>query len=316
MLSSDQNINLVSGGAGFIGSNLIGYLLEKGEKVVCIDNFLNGSYQNIFKFIKNPNFRLIEQCIIEDLDEEINMIWHLACPASPKYYYQNPIYTSNIIFQGTLNLLKYALKKNAKFLLASTSEIYGEIKEFPIKENFYGNVKTTSRRSCYSEAKRLAETLCYDFYRKYSLDIRIARIFNTYGPNMSNTDGRVINTFITNCISNKPLFIFGNGDQTRSFCYITDLIEGLFLLKESDFIEPMNLGYPSEISINKLVEIIKTKTNSNSEIIFKKNNENEPFRRVPSIELAEKYLNWHPKVSLNLGLDYTIKYFIDQINKI
>ena len=311
MFSNKEIVNLVSGGAGFIGSNLIDKLLKKGEYVICVDNFLNGSYQNISKYAKNPNFKFISQSIIDEIDEDINIdiIWHFACPASPKYYYQNPILTSNIIFQGTLNLLNYALKNNAIFFLASSSEIYGEIEKLPIKESDYGNVKTTSNRSCYSEAKRLSETICYDFHRKYGLDVRIARIFNTYGPNMSISDGRVINTFICNCILNRPLFIYGDGNQTRSFCYINDLIKAFFLLKDLNFNNPINLGYPHEIKIKELANLIKQKTGSQSEIILKVNNENEPYRRMPSIDLAKEFLNWEPEISLELGLEYTINYF-------
>lgn len=316
MLSNKKIVNLVSGGAGFIGSNLIEKLLKRGEIVICLDNFLNGSYQNISKFSGNPNFRLISQSIIDEIDEDINIniIWHFACPASPKFYYQNPIETSNIIFQGTLNLLNYALRKNALFFLASSSEIYGEIENLPIKESTYGNVKTTSKRSCYSEAKRLSETICYDFHRKYGLDVRIARIFNTYGPNMSILDGRVINTFICNCILNRPLFIYGNGNQTRSFCYIDDLIKSFFLLRDINFNNPINLGYPHEIKILELADLIKYKTGSDSEIIYKKINENEPFRRIPSIEMAKELLNWKPEISLDLGLEYTINYFKNIVN--
>jgi len=316
MFSNKEIVNLVSGGAGFIGSNLIDKLLEKGENVICLDNFLNVSNKNIYKFSQNPNFILLNKSILDQIDEDTNIdvIWHLACPASPKYYYQHPIETSKIIFQGTLNLLNYALRKNALFFLASSSEIYGEIEKLPIKESDYGNVKTTSNRSCYSEAKRLSETICYDFHRKYGLNIRIARIFNTYGPNMSMSDGRVVNTFITNCILNHPLFIYGNGNQTRSFCYIDDLIKAFFLLRNKNFHNPMNLGYPHEIKIMELANVIKHKIGSNSEIIFKENNENEPFRRIPSIELAKELLDWKPEIPLDLGLGNTINYFKNLIN--
>lgn len=319
MFNNNELVNLVSGGAGFIGSNLIENLLKRGENVICLDNFLNGSYQNISKFSKNPNFKLINQSIIDEIDEDvnikINIIWHFASPASPKYYYEHPIETSNIVFQGTLNLLNYALRKNAIFFLASSSEIYGEVENLPIKESDFGNVKTTSNRSCYSEAKRLSETICYDFHRKYGLDVRIARIFNTYGPNMSISDGRVINNFITNCILNRPLFIYGDGNQTRSFCYIDDLIKAFFLLKDINFNDPINLGYPHETKIVELADLIKDKTYSNSEILLKRNNENEPFRRIPSIEIAKELLNWEPEISLDLGLEYTIKYFKNLLKK-
>tara|TARA_B100000886_G_scaffold335209_1_gene291918 strand:- start:3447 stop:4397 length:951 start_codon:yes stop_codon:yes gene_type:complete len=308
---SKKIVNLVSGGAGFIGSNLIEKLLKKGEIVICLDNFLNGSYQNISKFSENPNFSLINQSIIDEIDRDIkiDIIWHLACPASPKFYYQYPVETSYIIFQGTLNLLNYALRKKAIFFLASSSEIYGEIENLPINESNYGNVKTTSKRSCYSEAKRLSETICYDFHRKYGLDVRIARIFNTYGPNMSIIDGRVINTFISNCILNRTLFIYGNGNQTRSFCYIDDLIKAFFLMRDINFNKPINLGYPHEITILELADLIKRKTGSDSEIIYKGINENEPFRRIPSINMAKELLNWKPEITLDLGLEYTINYF-------
>ena len=319
MFNNKESVNLVSGGAGFIGSNLIENLLKSGENVICVDNFLNGSYQNISKFSKNPNFKLLSQSIIDEICDDINVkidiIWHLACPASPKYYYQHPIETSNIVFQGTLNLLNYALRKNAIFFLASSSEIYGEIENLPIKESDFGNLKTTSNRSCYSEAKRLSETICYDFHRKYGLDVRIARIFNTYGPNMSISDGRVINSFVSNCILNRPLLIYGDGYQTRSFCYIDDLIKAFLLLKDINFNDPINLGYPHQIKIIELAELIKHKTDSDSEIILKKSNKNEPFMRMPSIQLAKELLNWEPEISLDLGLEYTINYFKNLLNK-
>jgi len=319
MFNNKESVNLVSGGAGFIGSNLIENLLKSGENVICVDNFLNGSYQNISKFSKNPNFKLLSQSIIDEICDDINVkidiIWHLACPASPKYYYQHPIETSNIVFQGTLNLLNYALRKNAIFFLASSSEIYGETESLPIKESDFGNLKTTSNRSCYSEAKRLSETICYDFHRKYGLDVRIARIFNTYGPNMSISDGRVINSFVSNCILNRPLLIYGDGYQTRSFCYIDDLIKAFLLLKDINFNDPINLGYPHQIKIIELAELIKHKTDSDSEIILKKSNKNEPFMRMPSIQLAKELLNWEPEISLDLGLEYTINYFKNLLNK-
>lgn len=306
-------VNLVSGGAGFIGSNLIEELLKRGEIVICLDNFLNGSYQNISKFSGNPNFRLISKSIIDEIDEDINIniIWHFACPASPKFYYQNPIETSNIIFQGTLNLLNYALRKKALFFLASSSEIYGEIENLPIKESHYGNVKTTSKRSCYSEAKRLSETICYDFHRKYGLDVRIARIFNTYGPNMSSDDGRVVSNFIIAALENKPMVINGDGKQTRSFCYVDDLIDGickLYFLK-SPLDNPLNLGNPSEITINEIAEKISTIFEKNINITLRNLPQDDPIQRKPDITLAKKILGWEPKIDLLKGLTKTIEYF-------
>ena len=308
MKDKEKKINLVTGGAGFIGSHLIEKLLEKGEFVFCQDNFLTGSLINIQKFRKLKNFRVINSSILNQIDFDVDYIWHLASPASTNFYYKNPIATAKIIVQGTLNILDFAKKKNAKLLYASTSEIYGNVRKFPIEENDYCILKSSCERNCYADSKKLAETLCRDYKRLFSLDIRIARIFNTYGPKMSINDGRVVNSFIYNAINNLPIVVNGDGMQTRSFCFIDDLTNGLILLMNSNFTEPLNLGYPEETRIIDLANIIKERTNSKSEIVLRKNVLNEPIRRLPCIEMAKKHLNWSPLVSLVEGIDSTVNF--------
>lgn len=314
-MSLNCSIHLITGGAGFIGSNLISELINKGDYVICVDNFLTGNKENISKWLKHPKFTLINQTILDDLKLKVNYIWHLACPPSPKYYYQNPIETSKIIYLGTLNLLELAKNNNAKFLFASSSEIYGHSKIIPMHEELCGEVLTLSKRSCYSEAKRLGETLCFDYQRKFGLNIKIARIFNTYGPGMSLNDGRVINTFVVNALNNKSIMINGDGKQTRSFCYVDDIIEGILKLMFSKFDGVFNLGYPEEITILELAETILNKLNSNSDIVFNKIDKDEPLRRKPSINKARKFLYWEPRVNLDNGLNKTIHFFNSLIHK-
>tara|TARA_B100000242_G_C42992042_1_gene460610 strand:+ start:63 stop:1019 length:957 start_codon:yes stop_codon:yes gene_type:complete len=302
-------INLITGGAGFLGSNLIDRLLEKGEKVICIDNFFSGRRENISKWEGDSSFKFIEHDVIKPIDIEADKIWHLACPGSPKIHKNNEIEVSRINFLGTYNMLEIARRNNAKFLMASTSEIYGKPEIHPQKENYNGSVKSTGVRSCYTEGKRFAESLCFDFKRVFGCDIKLARIFNTYGPRMFINDGRVISNFIVQSLLRQPLTIYGKGNQTRSFCYVDDLIDGLVSLMNSKFSGPVNLGNPEEISILRLADLITSKINYSNIYLTKNPREDDPSRRKPAINLAKEELGWEPKVSLNIGLDKTISYF-------
>ncbi len=301
-------INLVTGGAGFIGVNLTNYLLAQGEKVICLDNYLTGSRKNIKRFITNKNFKIFERNILEEINLKVDRIWHFACPASPNFYMNNPIQTSNICYLGTLNMLKLARKNNARFLLASTSEIYGKSNKIPISEDNLGSVDTRSKRACYSESKRLAETLSLDFSREYSLEVRIARIFNTYGPYLSLNDGRVIGNFLSQALNNKSLMVHGDGKQTRSFCYVDDLIVGLLKLMNSNYSLPINLGNDEEISIIDLANLILKKVNPLLKINFTNLIQDDPPRRKPCLKKSLKILDWQSKVLINEGIDYTIEY--------
>lgn len=301
--------NLVTGGAGFIGSHLINKLIANGENVVCLDNFLTGNYSNIEKLIDNPLFEIRKHDITKPIIINADKIWHLACPASPIQYQKDPIETTKICFLGTLNMLELADKIKSKILLASTSEIYGDPQISPQNESYRGWVNNIGVRSCYDEGKRIAESLFFDYWRSRKVDIRIARIFNTYGPNMYQNDGRVVSNFICQALSEKPLTIYGDGNQTRSFCYVDDLVEGLLKLMESNLLGPINLGNPNEITISNLSLLVKEKINQNIEIIHKPLPIDDPKQRKPDISLAKERLEWIPKVSLETGLDKTINYF-------
>lgn len=301
--------NLVTGGAGFIGSNLIKYLLSKGEKVTCIDNLSSGSIININEFFKNDYFEYFEHDVTKPIDLKTDRIWHFASPASPQKYIQNPIETSKVNFIGTYNMLENARKYKARFLLASTSEVYGFSSDHPQSEDNTGSVSTISRRACYQEGKRIAECLCTDYLRQHNLDIRIVRIFNTYGPKLNPNDGRVIGNFINKALKNKTLKVFGRGDQTRAFCYIDDIIDGIFKVMKSNYNKPINLGSDEELSIIDLAMIIKKKINPNLNIEFYPFYSQESMKRRPNIKIANEILNWHPKISLNKGLDITINHF-------
>ena len=303
--------SLITGGAGFIGSNLVQRLLDNNEEVICLDNLFTGRKKNIDKFLKNPKFRYIHHDVVDpfDIDIHIDKIWHLACPASPINYQLDPIKTARTSFLGTYNMLELANYKRAKLLLASTSEIYGDPKVHPQSENYHGNVNTTGIRSCYDEGKRIAETLCFDYWRTKNLQISIVRIFNTYGPGMQPDDGRVISNFIVQALEGKDLTIYGDGEQTRSFCYVDDLIDGIILAMDSEYQMPINIGNPKEVSINQLSEIIKTKINKDLKCIYKVLPEDDPTQRCPDIELAKKKLGWQATVDLEEGLEKTIEYF-------
>ena len=303
---------IVTGGAGFIGSHLCRFLVSEGHKVTCIDNLLTGSKNNLSDFYENSNFTFIEHDIINPYyDTGIDEIYNLACPASPIHYQINPIKTVKTNTLGVINMLGLAKKNNAKILQASTSEVYGDPEIHPQTESYNGNVNMVGPRSCYDEGKRCAETLFMDYHRSYKLNIKIARIFNTYGPNMALNDGRVVSNIILQSMKGENVTIYGNGNQTRSFMYIDDLVKGLILLMNSDknFVDPINLGNPNEITINKLASIITDYTESNSKIIHQELPKDDPKRRKPDISLANMILGWNPSVKLEEGLIKTINYF-------
>ena len=302
---------LITGGTGFIGSNLCIYLINDGHTVFCLDNNFTGNLYNISSIKNHENFSYIYHDVLNPLtlDTDIDQIYHLACPASPPKYQADPIYTSKVCYIGTLNMLEFARKKHARILLTSTSEIYGEPLCSPQTEEYRGNVNTLGSRSCYDEGKRIAETLMMDFHRKYNVDTRIARIFNTYGPQMDKTDGRVISNFINQALSNKDITIYGDGSQTRSFCYITDQINGLIKLMNSDCIQPINIGNPTDLTVVKVAEKIIELCMSKSKLIYLPLPQDDPTNRKPDITKANEILNWHPDVKFEDGLRLTIEYF-------
>ena len=301
---------LITGGAGFIGSNLINKLISNNE-IICLDNFITGSNINIQPFKNHKNFSLIKGSILSNIKGKYDFIYNLACPASPYHYQKNPIETFKTSVIGSLNILENAYKNDSIVFQASTSEIYGDPLEHPQKENYFGNVSTIGPRACYDEGKRAAETIFFDFKRIYNVKIKLVRIFNTYGPNMSPNDGRVISNFIVQALKNKPITIHGNGDQTRSFCYIDDLVNGIIAYSniKKNFSGPINLGNNKEYSINQIALKIKKITNSNSKIIYKKKQVDDPHKRKPDINLAKKILKWKATTNLNEGLKKTIDYF-------
>ena len=301
--------NLITGGSGFLGSHLSKKLLDKGEEVICLDNFFTGTKNNIDELIKNRNFELIRHDVTEPIKLEVDKIWHLACPASPIHYQFNPIKTTKTSFIGTYNMLGLAKRVGAKFLLASTSEVYGDPEEHPQKESYNGSVNTTGIRSCYDEGKRIAETLCSDYQRIHGVDVRIMRIFNTYGPKMRADDGRVISNFIVQALKQEKITIYGDGYQTRSFCYVDDLIDGMILLMDSDYQKPLNIGNPNEFSIKELASLIRELINPNLAFDYKELPKDDPRQRKPSIKLAKHLLNWEPKIELQEGLLKTIDWF-------
>ena len=302
-------INLVTGGAGFLGSHLIDKLIERGEKVLCIDNLTTGSINNISHLFENDSFKFIEHDVTNPIKLSCDKVWHLACPASPNQYQKNPIKTTKTSFIGTYNMLGLALSNKAKFLFASTSEVYGDPEVSPQDEGYRGSVNTIGLRSCYDEGKRVAESLCFDYLRTHNLDIKVARIFNTYGPKMFKNDGRVVSNFICQSLLNESITVYGEGKQTRSFCYVDDLIEGFLKLMESNSTGPINLGNPNEFTIYELANIVRNKINNKLKITYKELPEDDPMQRKPDISKAKKELNWEPKYDLDKGLDLTIEYF-------
>jgi len=302
---------LVTGGAGFLGSHLCDRLLDKGYDVLCVDNYYTGSKRNIAHLLGNPYFEIYRHDITFPLYVEVDEIYNLACPASPIHYQDDPVQTTKVNVHGSINMLGLAKRIKAKILQASTSEVYGDPTVHPQPESYYGNVNCIGPRSCYDEGKRCAETLFFDYFRQHRLKIKVARIFNTYGPKMHLNDGRVVSNFITQALRGKPITIFGDGSQTRSFCYVDDLIEGLIRLMQSpdDVTGPINLGRPNEFKILDLAQKIVELTNSKSEIIFKPLPIDDPQKRRPDITLAHEVLGWEPKIELEEGLKKTIAYF-------
>ena len=307
--------HLVTGGAGFLGSHLVDKLMKKGEFVYCLDNFMTGDPINVSNWKENKNFELINHDITNPISLNVDKIWHLACPASPKHYQQDPIKTTKISFLGSLNMLGLAKKNNSEILLASTSEIYGDPEVNPQSESYKGSVNSIGIRSCYDEGKRIAESLFFDYHRMYNLKIHIVRIFNTYGPRMSPNDGRVISNFISQAIENKPLTIYGDGSQTRSFCFVDDLIEGIYKLMYSNLKGPVNIGNPKSITIDELSKIIIRMFDKNINVDFKPLPSDDPLQRCPDISLAKKELGWEPKISFEKGLEATINYINESLNK-
>ncbi len=307
---------LVAGGAGFIGSHLCKELLRRGNEVVCLDNLLTGSKDNVKDLIKHDSFEFIKHDIIESIVVEVDQIYNLACPASPVHYQHNPVYTIKCSTLGTFNLLGLAKRLNARILQASTSEVYGDPEVHPQKEDYWGNVNPIGIRSCYDEGKRLAEALCMDYHRQYGTEVRIIRIFNTYGPNMAVNDGRVVSNFLTQAIKNEPITVYGRGEQTRSFQYVSDLVEGMIRMMEKDeFTGPVNLGNPHEYTVMEIAEKAIKCCNSKSEIIYMDLPSDDPKRRKPDITLAGEMLDWSPKIDLDTGILATRDYFIDKLEK-
>jgi UDP-glucuronate decarboxylase len=309
---STKKTVLVTGGAGFIGSHLVKRLLEEGNRVICVDNLYTGSKNNIIEFLDNPNFTFLKEDINNHLNirEQIDEIYNFACPASPVYYQKDPVFTITTNLVGTKNMLDLALQHGAKFLQASTSEVYGDPSVHPQTEEYWGNVNPIGIRACYDEGKRAAETLCFDYYRKRNAKIKVIRIFNTYGPNMAKDDGRVVSNFINQALNNEDITIYGDGNQTRSFQYVEDLINGVIKIMDQDeTVGPINLGNPDEFTILELAEKVIELTNSKSKIIYKDLPGDDPKKRKPDISKAKKSLNWKPKISLNNGLNKTIDYF-------
>lgn len=315
-MSNMSKIILVTGGSGFIGSHLCEFLLKKGNEVICLDNFFTGSKKNIEHLCDYSAFEIIRHDIIEPIFLEVNEIFNLACPASPVHYQYNPVKTIKTSVMGAINMLGLAKRVKARILQASTSEIYGDPCIHPQTENYWGNVNPIGIRSCYDEGKRCAEALFVDYHRQNNIDIRIARIFNTFGPRFHLEDGRVISNFIVNALKNKPLEVYGDGTQTRSFCYVDDLIEGLYKLMNSEkFVGPINLGNPNEITILELAKKIIQITESKSEIIFKELPQDDPVRRKPDISLAKSILNWKPTTTLEKALEDTMQYFVTELQR-
>jgi len=311
---------LVTGGAGFLGTNLCRKLLrETDDYIICLDNLYTGTKENIKDLLNNNRFEFIQHDIIEPIDIEVDEIYNLACPASPPHYQKDHVFTLKTCFLGVMNMLDLAKKYNAKFLQTSTSEVYGDpdprIKIQP--ESYWGNVNCNGLRSCYDEGKRVGESLIFNYNRMYGTNVKIVRIFNTYGPYMDVNDGRVISNFITQCLTGKPITIYGDGHQTRSICYVDDLIEAIVRMMNSEdgFIGPVNIGNQEEYEVKELAEWIKELTNSKSEIVYCESPKDDPMQRCPDISLAKKKLNWEPKISSHDGLIKTIEYFAKKVGK-
>ncbi|MFB6452787.1 UDP-glucuronic acid decarboxylase family protein [Bradyrhizobium tunisiense] len=304
---------LVAGGAGFIGSHLCDALLQRGHRVICVDNLFTGTVANIRPLLNHPNFRFIEHDVREplEIEEAVDRIYSLACPASPRHYQKDPIGTMNTCVIGTMNMLELARRKSARVLQASTSEVYGDPEIHPQPESYLGNVNPIGPRACYDEGKRAAETLMFDYHRQHGVEIKVARIFNTYGPRMLENDGRVVSNFIVQALRGEPITIYGRGTQTRSFCFVDDLVRGLQLLMESpaEVTGPCNLGNPHEVTIEAIAREVLSYTRSESPLRFEALPKDDPKRRKPVIDVAERALGWRPRVPLKDGLQATIAYF-------
>lgn len=300
---------LVTGGAGFLGSHLVDRLMESGCDVICMDNLYSGCKTNISKWIGHERFEFMRHDVIQPLMIEVDEIYHLACPASPVFYQNNPIKTIKTSFLGTLNMLGLAKRCRARILLTSTSEVYGDPLEHPQKETYWGNVNPIGIRSCYDEGKRIAETLMFEYHRQNGVDIRVARIFNTYGPRMLENDGRVVSNFIAQALKGKSITVYGQGSQTRSFCYCSDQVDGLVKLMAGNHIGPINIGNPNEYTILQLAETIQKLVNPDVEIVFKPLPSDDPRKRRPDISRAKNLLGWSPVIGLEEGLGSTVRYF-------
>lgn len=304
---------LVTGGAGFLGSHLCRRLVNEGNDVICVDNFYTGDKGNVIDLVEKPNFEIMRHDITFPLYIEVDEIYNLACPASPVQYQKNPVQTLKTSVHGAINMLGLAKRTGARILQASTSEIYGDPQQHPQTEEYWGHVNPTGTRACYDEGKRAAETLFFDYHRQHGVDIRVIRIFNTYGPNMQLDDGRVISNFVVQALKGQDITIYGDGQQTRSFCYVSDLIDGMIRMMANDYVGPVNLGNPTEFTIVQLAEKIVSMTDSTSKIINVGLPSDDPKQRRPDISKARDLLDWHPRVELDSGLKKTIAYFKDKI---
>ncbi|XP_060174049.1 UDP-glucuronic acid decarboxylase 4-like [Lycium barbarum] len=304
---------LVTGGAGFVGSHLVDRLIARGDSVIVVDNFFTGKKENLLHHFKNPRFELIRHDVVEPILLEVDQIYHLACPASPVHYKYNPVKTIKTNVMGTLNMLGLAKRVGARFLLTSTSEVYGDPLQHPQAETYWGNVNPIGVRSCYDEGKRTAETLAMDYHRGLNIEVRIARIFNTYGPRMCIDDGRVVSNFVAQALRKEPMTVYGDGKQTRSFQYVSDLVEGLMRLMEGDHVGPFNLGNPGEFTMLELAKVVQETIDPNAKIEFRPNTEDDPHKRKPDITKAKQLLGWEPAVSLRQGLPMMVDDFRQRI---
>ncbi|XP_060191619.1 UDP-glucuronic acid decarboxylase 4-like [Lycium barbarum] len=304
---------LVTGGAGFVGSHLVDRLMERGDSVIVVDNFFTGRKENLLHHLRNPRFELVRHDVVEPILLEVDHIYHLACPASPVHYKYNPVKTIKTNVMGTLNMLGLAKRVGARFLISSTSEVYGDPLQHPQVETYWGNVNPIGVRSCYDEGKRTAETLAMDYHRGLNVEVRIARIFNTYGPRMGLDDGRVVSNFVAQALRKQPLTVYGDGKQTRSFQYVSDLVEGLMRLMEGNHVGPFNLGNPGEFTMIELAKVVQETIDPNAKIDFRPNTEDDPHKRKPDITKAKQLLGWEPTVSLRQGLPRMVDDFRQRI---
>jgi UDP-glucuronate decarboxylase len=301
--------NLVTGGAGFVGSHLVDRLMQAEQEVICLDNYFTGKKANIAQWLGHPRFELIRHDVTDPIRLEVDRIWHLACPASPVHYQHNPIKTAKTSFLGTYNMLGLARRVGARLLLASTSEVYGDPEVHPQPESYRGCVNTIGPRSCYDEGKRIAETLCFDYQRMHDVEICVARIFNTYGPRMLPDDGRVVSNFVVQALRGESLTLYGDGSQTRSFCFVDDLVEGLIRLMNGSCAGPINLGNPAEFTIRELAELVRSRIHPELELVCRPLPQDDPLQRQPVIDRAREDLGWEPRIPLEEGLDPTIAWF-------